>query len=539
MQFNPRTLKIAGIAVGAILVILLALPMFINVGKFRPKIEAALTESLGRQVTLGKLSLSIFGGSVGVSDVRIADDPSFSSSPFVTVKTLNVGVKLMPLIFSKELKITSIVLDAPQITLLSAPNGKWNFSSLGGPASAKPTAPQGAEAPPALSVEDLEIKDGKLILGSRNSSKSPAIFDNLAVEVKNFSATTEFPLNVSVDLPGGGNAGIEGKAGPMNSLDAAKTPFNATMEVKNLDIAKSRFVDASSGMGGIASLDGTLTSDGSQARAQGNVNLEKMKFSPKGSPAPKEISAKYAVTVDLGRNTGSITQGDISVGKAQAKLTGGFQSQGEAMLMNLKLSAPGMSVDELESFLPALGVTLPSGAKLTGGALSADLTISGSLDRLVISGPVQLSNAKLAGFSMGSKLGALSAFSGRAPSGSDTIIQNASLNARIAPEMTSCDAINLTVPSLGNVTGAGTISPAGALDFKMMANLETQRSEARMDKRGGVGGGIGFKIQGTASNPSFVPDAGSIATEVAKGALQKSAGDVGSKSGITGFLKKR
>jgi AsmA protein len=197
-----------------------------------------------------------------------------------------------------------------------------------------------------------------------------------------------------------------------------------------------------------------------------------------------------------------------------------------------------MPVDELEPMLPALGVVLPSGSKLKGGTLSADLAITGPFDKLVIAGPVRMSNTKLAGFDMGSKLGALSAFSGKAPSSPDTTIQNASLNARIAPEMTRADAINVAIPSLGVVTGAGTISPAGALDFSMTADLQTQRSEARADKsgRGGDRGGVSFKIQGTTSNPTFVPDVGSIAGNAAKGAIQKS---VTEKTGLGGLLRKK
>ena len=153
------------------------------------------------------------------------------------------------------------------------------------------------------------------------------------------------------------------------------------------------------------------------------------------------------MNTDLDREAGTITQGDIAIGKALARLTGGFQTQGETQVVNLKLSAPDMSVDELQSMLPALGIVLPSGSQLRGGTLSADLAITGPLDKLVIAGPVRLSNTKLAGFDMGSKLGALSAFSGKAPSSPDTTIQNASLNARVAPDMTRADAINLAIPS--------------------------------------------------------------------------------------------
>ena len=538
MQLNMRAVKIAGIVFAVVVVILIALPLLINVNSFRPKIESELTTAMGRQVTLGELSLSILKGSVGVNDVSIADDPAFSKSPFITAKSLKVGVELLPLIFSKQLNVTGIVLDEPQIMLLKSNSGTWNFSSLGGASAKQSPEPAKSGASQALSIAKLEIKDGKLTVGKANSTAKPQVYDKLNVEMTDFSSTSQFPFKLTVNLPGGGNANVSGKAGPINPQDAAKTPFDATMKVKDMDIAASGFVDPASGIGGLVDFDGSVNSNGSQAKAAGTLSCEKLKLSPKGSPAPKAVTVKYAVDTDLDRQAGTITQGDIAIGKAAARLTGGFQTQGETQILNLKLSAPDMSVDELEAMLPALGVVLPSGSKLKGGTLSADLAISGPLDKLVIAGPVRMSNTKLAGFDMGSKLGALSAFSGKAPSNPDTTIQNGSLNARIAPEMTSADTINVTIPSLGVVTGAGTISPAGALDFRMTADLQTARSEARAEKagRGGEKGGVSFKIQGTTSNPTFVPDVGSMAGNAAKGAIQKS---VSEKTGLGGILGKK
>src|SRR5262249_26914836 len=153
----------------AILVLVLVLPLFININSFRPQIESALTDALGRPVKLGKLSLSVLSGSVGVEDVKIADDPAFSQSPFVTAKSLKVGVEVMPLIFSKQLNITSIVLDEPQITLLKAANGKWNFSSLGGQSAKKPAQTGKSGGSPNLSIAKLEIRNGKVSVGKPNA----------------------------------------------------------------------------------------------------------------------------------------------------------------------------------------------------------------------------------------------------------------------------------------------------------------------------------------------------------------------------------
>ena len=53
-------------------------------------------------------------------------------------------------------------------------------------------------------------------------------------------------------------------------------------------------------------------------------------------------------------NPGTVTQGDISIGKAQAHLTGTFKSEGETEVVNLKLNGPSMPVDALEAMLPAM-----------------------------------------------------------------------------------------------------------------------------------------------------------------------------------------
>src|SRR5205807_9036436 len=103
-------------------------------------------------------------------------------------------------------------------------------------------------------------------------------------------------------------------------------------------------------------------------------------------------------------------------------LTGAFKTDHETQVLNMKLNAPNMPVEELQAMLPALGVVLPSGSQLKGGTLSADLSIVGPIDKVVITGPVKVSDTKLAGFDLGSKLGELSAFAGMAVYNPDSSI---------------------------------------------------------------------------------------------------------------------
>ena len=140
-----------------------------------------------------------------------------------------------------------------------------------------------------------------------------------------------------------------------------------------------------------------------------------------------------------------------------------------------------------------------------------------------------MSNAALAGFNLGSKLSAISALTGK-QTGNDTTIENLSSDVRYAPDGTRLDKINLVIPSLGTVTGAGTISPSNALDFKMLANLAGVG--AGLTKAVGMGaGGIPIDIGGTTSNPSFMPDMKGMVGNQLKGLMpwgqEQSLGRIG------------
>jgi len=522
-------LRIVGIIVAVFLLILLALPFLINVNAFRPKLESELTTALGRPVKIGNLGLSILSGSVSADDLSIADDPSFSQSPFIRAKSLKVGVEVMPLIFSKALHVTALTLDRPEITLLHTPSGKWNFSSLGGKSESAPrtSEPSGSAVPPNLSVQKLKVTDGRVSVAKVHSTQKPQVYDKVNVEVTDFSFTSQFPFTLTADLPGGGNLKLDGKAGPINPSDAAMTPLEAQVKVHQLNLADSGFVDPSSGIAGVADFNGTLTSDGKLAHSSGTLTADKLKLAQKGTPASRTVEIKYGVEHDLQSQSGKLTQGDVNIGKAVAHLVGSYHAQGDTTVVNMKLLGQGMPVDELVAMLPALGVVLPSGASLKGGTLSTDLAINGPVEKLVTTGPIRLADTKLSGFDLGSKMSAISAATG-GKTGADTAIQNFSSTVQVAPNGIQAQAISLVVPSLGEISGNGTISPNNALDFRMNAKLG-----------GGVGqltglasaSGLPFLIQGTTSNPTFMPDVKGMVGAKLKG-LGGLPGATGGKSPV-------
>ena len=115
----------------------------------------------------------------------------------------------------------------------------------------------------------------------------------------------------------------------------------------------------------------------------------------------------------------------------------------------------------------------------------------------------------------------------------DTTIQKFTANVRVAPEG-QASSIDAVVPAIGQVTGAGTASNAGTLNFNMVANLSS--SGAVGGAVGGIpglqkvsgGGGLSkvpFAIQGTTSDPKFVPNVGAMATAAVSGIAQQAVGN--------------
>ena len=522
-----KIIYIVGGLIVLLLLVAVLLPFMVDANKFKPQIESAAESALGRKLAIGNIRLAIFSGGVSVEDIGISEDPKFGSGSFLSAKSVAVGVDLMPLIFSRQVHVTGVTIDQPEVTLLRSASGEWNFSTLGAKGAATPAGSTSSSGSAAnVSVQKIEIRNGKLIVGQSGTNAKRHEYDQMNLTASDLSYTSQFPFQFSATTPGNGSIKLTGKAGPLNQTDAAQTPLETSLEIHGLDLTSTGFVDPSSGIAGVLDFAGTLSSDGQQANSKGKITASKLKLVPGGSPAGQPVQVDYDTSYGLKPQTGSLKQGDVHIGKAVAHLTGTFNNSGETPSVAMKLIGTDMPASDLESVLPAVGVVLPPGASLKAGTMNADLTINGPVDKLVTAGPVKLSNGTLAGFDLGAKMGALSSFAG-IPKGTDTVIETFSSTMRVAPEGIRADDLNLVVPAIGSMAGNGTIAPNQALDFQMVAHLSASNSPvgkiaglaSAVGGQKGSGGGIPFKIQGTTSKPEFIPEVGAMAGSIAKGAV--------------------
>jgi AsmA protein len=540
-----RTLRIVAIVVVVLIVLVVVAPFLIPVDKFRPTIEEKASQALGRKVELGNLSLSLLSGSLSAESISIGDDPKFSTSPFLTAKSVKVGVDLMPLIFSKTLNVTGITIESPEVILLHNPAGQWNYSTLGGAAakSAHKPAANSSTSPADLSVQKFTLKDGRITVGSTASQKR-STYDHVSVVASNFSMTSKFPVTVTADLPNGGKFKLDGNAGAIDQEDASLTPIDAKLEVTSLDLASTGFVDSSAGLGGLLDLSADLSSQNGEAKTKGNVKISKALFVAGGSSAGVPVTIDFNTKYNLRKSTGVLEPSTLKIGSAAAHLNGTYETGGEATVVHIKLDAKDMPAKDLEAFLPALGIILPKGTSLQAGTLNADLNLAGPLSRLITTGDVGLFNGKLAGFDLGSKMSSIASLAG-IKSGKDLDIQKLTTNLRMAPDGLKAENFVAVVPSVGSLTGAGTVDSKNALDFKMAAMLTSTLGDvgSPVSDVGGLlgkatGGGSGcktgttvpFLIQGTTADPKFIPDVGGLAAGMLKSQLGCAAG-LGSGAG--------
>ena len=525
-----------------------AIPLFVDANTFRPMIESRLTAALSRKVTFGALRLSVMTGSLVADDLAIADDPKFGKTPFFTAKRLRIGVQMKPLIFNRQLIVRSFEVDAPQIDLIRAEDGVWNFSTLGHVASSD--NPNQPVTLPDLPVGLITIKDGSAKIETLPFTRNPQVYDHLYVKLEHFSLTESFPFTVSASLPGDGKVKVSGTAGPINPLDAASTIFDAKLTIQHLDPVAAGYIDPAAGISMIADLDAQILSDGVNVTSDGKVHAERLILLKGGKTAPHPLDVNYRIRHSLKGNSGQVSDLALQTGAVAIHIQGTYQLAANVPVFDLKLLAESVPIDGLQALMPAVGVKLPDGAVLKGGTLSANFAIKGSAKDNVVAGSYEIKNTQLVGYNLGSKIVGIAAMGG-IKTGDTTDIEVSRADMRITKSGSESTNIYSVLPALGESTGSGTVSPSGALNFHLISKVTSAKGLNKIGvdiltklnstsdaAKSSFATGIPINITGTAENPVITADVndllkGNAATLRGKGV------DILHKTGLSNIFSKK
>ena len=180
--------------VGVLLAVLVLAPGVIPTETYKPRIEAAATAALGREVSIGNdLSIRIFPKTAfRVSDLTIANAEGFEGDTLARVKRANVGVKLFPLL-SGSVEVDQFVLTEPAINLIRKADGSVNWNLAAGVDDQPTDDTTSSSQPRDLRLGDVRIVDGRAAYKDETAGRTFAAED---IDVSILLTSLKAPLEV-------------------------------------------------------------------------------------------------------------------------------------------------------------------------------------------------------------------------------------------------------------------------------------------------------------------------------------------------------
>lgn len=403
----------------------LSLPFLVDLNKYQDHYKPIIEEALNRKVQLQDIRLTVWPRiGARVSGFAVLDDPSFDSGPFASLSSLDVGVKLMPLL-NGQVEVEEVTLRHPVITVIKNKNGVLNVSTIGRKGVPVPEAPSRAPIPSAegplkilamLAVDKVSIDGGKLIYRDQSVAKpTEYVLQDLELLLRDVRlgqtpnlhfASLVQPFNMPVKLDGTfgplkdtmdleainfrlsvgkTDFAITGKAVDHNATVNVSSPvvntanlpialpFKKPVEIKNLQIAaevkgqEAKLNTLSFGLfDGEVKGSGKLVAGSDAPPFNGDVTIQGLQLGPALSTVA-ETPVSVSGTADA----------DLSVqgrGFSMPDLTKALQGNGHLAVKDGKIQGVNL-LREVVSALKVAGISIEDPNATVFSTIETDLTI--------------------------------------------------------------------------------------------------------------------------------------------------------------------
>ncbi|HEX7766479.1 MAG TPA: AsmA-like C-terminal region-containing protein, partial [Nitrospira sp.] len=403
----------------------LLLPFIVDLNKYQEQYRPLIEEALNRKVTLQDIRLTIWPRlGARVAGFTVIEDPAFGTGPFASLSSVDVGVKLMPLLGGK-VEVEEITLREPVITVIKNKNGVLNAATLGRKGVAAPETPSRAPVPSPdgplkilalLAVDRVSLAGGKVtyrdfsqaqpveyilqdmefLLQSVHLGSSPNLHLAVTVQPMNLPVSldgTFGPLKETADLDainlqlalGKTNFAIAGKtagqhmaltvtAPAINTANLPMTlPLKKPVEVKNFKLAAETkgqdlgLRDLSFELfGGTIAAQGGLVSGPAAPPFNGKLAVQSLQLGP-------AIDAVAETPVSISGTAGA----NLSIkgqGFAMPDLTRALEGAGHVAVKDGKIDGVNL-LQEAVSILKVAGVSVGDAKATAFSTIETDLSI--------------------------------------------------------------------------------------------------------------------------------------------------------------------
>ena len=326
-----RLLKILAAVIAVVVVLTLgvavAVMLLFDPNEYRDEIGAIVEERTGRTFSIdGEIGLRVLPCcAVAVDDARLGNPPGFESPDFASVRTVRLGLQLMPLLFDRRVVIDEVTLAGLDVKLLRRADGKtnWEFAAEQDEVAVEAdSAAEDGEELPELSVAGVNVNDAALELRDDTAGTHFVVEDldivsgpvaageavdiDVSMQAKDVPSSTDIDASFSAalllaeDMSRAGLSGLASSAriespelpGGTATVDLEGASIDVDLQSGRVDLDGFEATLAAAGISAVATLSGTAQGD--DATLTGSLTVPE--FSPRDAMA--ELGGEPIVTAD-------------------------------------------------------------------------------------------------------------------------------------------------------------------------------------------------------------------------------------------------
>ena len=162
---------LGGIAVCLLAGAVFLAPVFFNLDRYRPEVISYFEQNTGKKVEIERLTMTFFPRlEVHMDGFGVKSPPLFPPSYIVKVARTDAVLDFWPLL-RRKVVIKSVVLEDPEINLVSDPDGPWNFEN--------PETQNSKNTFPLDIIDKVVIHGGSLIVSNLlpSDAAGPVFFE--------------------------------------------------------------------------------------------------------------------------------------------------------------------------------------------------------------------------------------------------------------------------------------------------------------------------------------------------------------------------
>ncbi len=217
--------KFVLILIGLVLLAAIAFGIFVftyDVNQLRPILEEHLSQSIGKKIDLGKISLTWQGAfALRLEQVSLYSGRTAQTKPLLTLDSADARLDFWPLL-QRKIRVGSVVIRTPHLELVKKRNGQLSGFDAGPPASSaapsmaasKKSNPAVAEAALSFLVHEVSLEDGSVSYRDETQVRPAEWFiRNIDLKIQDVSINQDIPIKAQAAfLSDKHNATLDGAA---------------------------------------------------------------------------------------------------------------------------------------------------------------------------------------------------------------------------------------------------------------------------------------------------------------------------------------